>query len=235
MLLLEKEKYYLTNKKIIYYNKYINMKIKQGDGNMEDNTNIDLLKISYDRIIKTETITLDDSNYEQYGYSKDEEGYYLYDEELEENVYFVEHDIDIKEHYEHILPNPSKFSPTYSDVDKEGSGRNESDGQMNRERMGHYQSFDVQWDIVPNTKNGINLTRILKNLPPSFVLEYHDIDSEINEIKTGKFYRGDISYDLYLFYKDRQIWNGITTTFIQYDVTPYDDSIEPTLLEIEEE
>lgn len=198
---------------------------------MAESTQIDLLKISYDRVVGTDTITLDDSNYQEYGYSKDEEGYYIYDEELEENIYFTEHDVDITEHYEHILPNPSKFTTTYSDVDKEGSGRSESDGQMIRERIGHYQAIDVAWDVVPTSKDGINLSRILKSLPPSFTLEYHDIEGETRDIKTGVFYRGDINYNLYLFLRDRQIWDGLSTTFIQFDVTPYDDSVEPTLLD----
>lgn len=191
---------------------------------------IDFLKISYDRIIGTETITLNDSNYKQYGYLKDSKGYYLYDEETEENVYFTEHDVDIKQTYTHILPPPSKFTPTYADVDKQGSGRNENDGLMIRERVGHYQSLDVSWNIIPHSKEGINLVRILKNLPELFTIEYHDIENEFNETSVHEFYRGDISYDLYLFIKDRQIWKGISTTFIQYDVTPYDDSKEPELL-----
>lgn len=194
---------------------------------------IDLLKVSYDRIIGTNKITLTDDNYDQYGYLKDSEGYYIYDEEYDEKVYnklgYVE--IDEKKHFEHILPNPSKFSPTYSDVDKEGSGRNENNGEMIRERIGFYQAFDVTWDIVPDSKKGVNLMRILRSLPPSFTLEYHDSDILQNETKTGTFYHGDISCDLYLFLSDRQIWKGITTTFIQYDVTPYDDGIEPELIE----
>ena len=58
-------------------------------------------------------------------------------------------------------------------------------------------------------------------------MEYHDIENEFNETTIHKFYRGDISYDLYLFLKDRQIWKGISTTFIQSD-----DSNEPVLLKL---
>lgn len=199
---------------------------------MNESLMIDFLKISYDRIIGTETITINDSNYSQYGYLKDDNGYYIYDVELDEKVYFTEHDIDITQAYEHILPPPSKFSPIYSDVDKEGSGRNESDGLMVRERIGHYQSFDVSWDIVPNTKEGINLARILKNLPPKFTLHYHDIEDEQDTIRQNEFYRGDINYNLYLFIENHQVWNGISTSFIQYNVTPYDDSKEPNLLKL---
>ena len=194
-------------------------------------TQIDLLKVSYDRIVGTNMVTLTDDNYEQYGYQKDSEGYYKIDEEYNEKVYnkLGYEEVDVTQHFEHILPNPSKFSPTYSDVDKEGSGRNESNGQMTRERIGYYQSFDVTWDIVPNSSEGINLMRILRALPPSFQLEYYDSDNDHSETKTGTFYHGDISCDLYLFTRESQIWKGITTSFIQYDVTPYDDGVEPEL------
>ena len=50
-------------------------------------TQINLLKVSYDRIVGTNMVTLTDDNYEQYGYQKDSEGYYKIDEEYNEKVY----------------------------------------------------------------------------------------------------------------------------------------------------
>lgn len=196
----------------------------------KESLSIDFLKVSYERIVGTQTIALNLGNYKEYGYSQDVDGFYLLDEDGETKVYFTEHEINITQSYSHILPPPSKFTPTYSDVDKEGSGRSESDGQMIRERIGHYKAFDVSWNIVPNSKEGINLARILKNLPQKFTLKYHDIENEIEQLSENEFYRGDINYDLYLFLKDRQVWRGISTSFIQFDVTPYDDSVEPQLL-----
>ena len=193
---------------------------------------IDLLKISYERIVGTQEIELNDSNYQEYGYAKDDSGYYKYDSEQEENVYFTTHEIDILKTYTHILPNPSKFDDTYSDVDKEGSGRNESNGQMQRERIGHYCSIDVQWNIIPNSNERINLIRILRKLPPKFRLEYHDSDSVSNVTTIKEFYRADISESLYLFVEDSQLWKGISTTFIQFDVEEYNDQEEPVLLEV---
>lgn len=193
---------------------------------------IDLLKISYDRIVGTQEIELNDSNYQEYGYAKDDNGYYKYDSEQEENVYFTTHEIDILKTYTHILPNPSKFDDTYADVDKEGSGRNESNGEMQRERIGHYCSIDVQWNIIPNSNERINLIRILRNLPPKFRLEYHDSDSVSNVTTTKEFYRADISESLYLFVEDSQLWKGISTTFIQFNVEEYNDQEEPLLLEV---
>lgn len=193
---------------------------------------IDLLKISYERIVGTQEIELNDSNYQEYGYAKDDSGYYKYDSEQEENVYFTTHEIDRLETYTHILPNPSKFDDTYADVDKEGSGRNESNGEMQRERIGHYCSIDVQWNIIPNSNERINLIRILRNLPPKFRLEYHDSDSVSNVTTTKEFYRADISESLYLFVEDSQLWRGISTTFIQSNVEEYNDQEEPVLLEV---
>ena len=193
---------------------------------------IDLLKISYERIVGTQEIELNDSNYQEYGYAKDDSGYYKYDSEQEENVYFTTHEIDILKTYTHILPNPSKFDDTYADVDKEGSGRNESNGEMQRERMGHYCSIDVQWNIIPNSNERINLIRILRKLPPKFRLEYHDSDSVSNVTTIKEFYRADISESLYLFVEDSQLWQGISTTFIQFNVEEYNDQEEPELLEV---
>ena len=191
---------------------------------------IQLLKISYDRIIDTQEIALNDSNYTQYGYLKDDKGYYIYDNDLEQNIYFTHHDVDIKQTYTHILPNPSKFTPTYSDVDKEGSGRNEATGLMVRERIGHYFNIDVQWNLIPNSKERINLVRILRNLPPKFNLEYYDSDNDSTTTTIKEFYRADISEDLYVFTKDRQIWRGLATSFIQFNVDEYSDEQEPSYL-----
>ncbi len=193
--------------------------------------NIDLLKLSYNRIISTEEVTLTDDNYEKYGYLKDDNGYYKLDENGEKEHYTTI-EVDVYQKYEHILPNPSTYDMTYSDVDKEGSGRKSSNGLMVRERIGHYCSLDVKWNVIPNTQERINLLRILRNLPPQFTLEYHDSDNDVNTTTVKEFYRADISESLYLFTQDRQIWQGLSTNFIQFNVDSYDDSVEPTLLEL---
>ena len=193
---------------------------------------IDLLKISYERIVGTQEIELNDSTSQEYGYAKDDNGYYQYDSEQEENVYFTTHEIDILKTYTHILPNPSKFDDTYADVDKEGSGRNESNGEMQRERIGHYCSIDVQWNIIQNSNERINIIRILRKLSQKFRLEYQDSDNVSNVTTIKEFYRADISESLYLFVEDSQLWQGISTTFIQFNVEEYNDQEEPVLLEV---
>lgn len=204
--------------------------------------NIDLLKLSYSRIVGTNTISINDHNYAQYGYAYDTEGkvidgetyhYYLVNENGDKE-YYKEHEVNITEHYEHILPSPSSFSKTYSDVDKSGSGRNESDGKMYRERLGHYCSLNVRWDIVPNAVVRRNLVKILRSLPPSFFLTYKDSSNKADEITTEEFYRADINEDLYLFLQDRQIWKGLATSFIQFEVKGYEDNVEPELEDLEE-
>lgn len=204
---------------------------------------INLFVVSYDRIVDTQDIVLTDSNYAQYGYLKNETGeviggttyYYYLLNANNDKEYYDKHTINITQHYEHTLPNPSSFSKTYSDVDKSGSGRNESDGQMYRERLGHYCSLNVTWNIIPNSAQRRNLVKILRNLPPSFYLTYKDSTNKANETITEEFYRADINEQLYLFLQDRQIWKGLATSFIQFVVEPYDDSIEPELEEILEE
>ena len=49
---------------------------------------------------------------------------------------------------------------------------------------------------------------------------------------TKEFYRADISESLYLFVEDSQLWKGISTTFIQFNVEEYNDQEEPLLLEV---
>lgn len=203
---------------------------------------IDLFVLSYDRVVDTQEVVLNDSNYEQYGYLKNSSGkvvdgktyyYYLVNENGDEE-YYETHDVEIKQRYSHTLPNPTSFSKTYSDVDRSGSGRNESDGQMYRERVGHYCSLNVTWDIVPNSVQRRNLIKILRNLPPSFYLTYKDSSNSANETTTEEFYRADINEQLYLFLQDRQIWRGLSTSFIQFNVETYDDSQEPELESHEE-
>lgn len=144
--------------------------------------------------------------------------------------YVTVNDKEEEKTYTHILPNPSSFSQTYADVDKEGSGRDSSNGLMSRERIGHYVSIDVTWDIVENSVARRNLVRILRSLPPEFTLIYKDstCKNEKEEVQM-QCYRADIKENQYLFLKDRQIWKGLATSFIQFDVTPYDDESEPTL------
>lgn len=193
-------------------------------------SNIILLKVIYERIIGTNEITLTDNNYEEYGYLKDENGYYKFDVDDETKIYDTTVSVDITKEYSHILPNPTSLKKTYSDVDKEGSGRNSSDGMMSRERIGNYCSIDLTWDIIPNTIERINLIRILRSLPPKITLEYNDSDNNYETKTMQEMYRSDISEDLYMFTKDKQIWQGLSTSFVQWNVESYDDSIEPTLL-----
>lgn len=193
---------------------------------------INLLKVSYDRIVGKNRIELTDSNYENYNFLKDDKGYYQKDENGDK-VYTTYTEENITQSFSHILPNPSSFSTTYSDVDKEGSGRNETTGQMERERIGHYCSLDVTWDIIPNSKERINLVKILRNLPIEFKLTYKDSDIEASSSVTKTFYRADISEDLYMFLEDNQIWKGLSTSFIQFDVESYDDGKEPELIEVD--
>lgn len=131
--------------------------------------------------------------------------------------------------YTHIAPPCSNYQINYADVDKEGSGRNSLTGEMFRERIGSYRSIDLTWDLIPNTKEYNNWYKILTHLPPSFYAKSLMPNGDIEE---HLYYRTDISTTLYLFVQNRQIWQGLSTTFVQFNVEEYDDNVEPTLEEI---
>lgn len=135
----------------------------------------------------------------------------------------------VEVNYEHIAPPCSQYKVSYADVDKEGSGRNSLTGEMFRERIGSYMLLDVAWDLIPNSKEYNNWYKILTHLPPRFYIEYL---SPSGEFEKKEFYRSDISTNLYLFIKDKQIWQGLSTSFTQWNVEGYDDNYEPSLEEI---
>lgn len=218
------------------------------------NDEINLLTIKYRRVIGEEKIIINENNYMEYELipvivtedtinNFDLESSYLLDPNssiVYGNTYYSKQDPitgkgiiyeyileEQTQEYQHILPNPSKMDITYSDVDREGSGRNENDGMMVRERIGHYQSIAVQWNIIPNEIKRRNLVKVLKSLPPSFTLIYYDNDNK--QTKEMLAYHSDIQDSAFLFVKDNQIWQGLSTSFIQFDITPYDDGKDPTL------
>ena len=130
--------------------------------------------------------------------------------------------------YEHNVPKCSKFDFNYADVDAEGSGRNETNGQMFRDRIGHYCMLDLAWDLIPNSIEYNNWLRVLTNLPTFF---YAKFLSPTGEIFAKKLYRTDIYTSLHLFTIGTQLWTGLSTTFVQADVDEYLEEYEPILLE----
>ena len=198
-----------------------------------------LLEIYYDRIINTEQIELTQENCKNYGY---ESGYIKIDD-VDTLVFYKDTetindyvtpnkegktiiDYHTYQRHTHIAPPCSKYEPSFADVDKEGSGRNSLTGEMFRERIGSYSMLSLSWDLIPNTKDYNNWYKILTHLPPFVYLKLLLPSGEIVE---KKMYRGDISTKLYLFVQDSQIWQGLSTTFTQWDIDPYDDTIEPEL------
>ena len=208
--------------------------------------NYNLLEIYYDRVVDLEPITLTTSNCSQHGYAyatktidgveytvfykigESEENYIKDENGLPSNIYEKE----ITERYSHIAPPPSKYEISYADVDKEGSGRNSLTGEMFRERIGHYSMLTISWDLIPNTKEYHNWYRILSSLPTMVYLKLLMPNGEIEE---KAYYRGDITTNLYLFVANRQIWQGLSTTFTQWYVDKYNDNSEPTLESTETE
>lgn len=203
-----------------------------------------LLEIYYDRVIDTKKIELTKENCDEYDYyfsEKEIDGvsytiFYKKDDK-EENYIKDENglpsnkiEIEITKKYSHIAPPCSKYQYSFADVDKDGSGRNSSTGEMFRERIGNYFMLEVAWDLIPNSVEFNNWYKVLTHLPPYFHIKSLSPNGNIEE---KKVYRGDISTDLYLFIKDRQIWQGLSTTFTQWDIDKYSDNEEPILNEVE--
>lgn len=201
-----------------------------------------LLEISYERITGSETITLTTDNCSDYGYKYstttiDGKEYTIFYESYEDN--FVKDENGLPSNtiiqytttkYTHIAPPCSKYNISYADVDKEGSGRNSLTGEMFRERIGSYSMLEVAWDLIPNSKEYNNWYKILTHLPAFVTLKMLKPNGEIQE---KVMYRGDISTNLYMFVANRTIWQGLSTTFTDKDVQPYDDTEEPTLESVE--
>lgn len=199
-----------------------------------------LLKISYKRVVSTEEVVLTLENCESYGYTAtsieidgqtwiafiNKETNETIRPNIENGVATTKVLYEKKKEYTHIAPPCSKYNISYADVDKEGSGRNSLTGEMFRERIGNYCMLEVAWDLIPNTKEYNNWYKILTSLPPYVNLHLLKPNGNI-EIK--KMYRGDISTNLYLFVENAQIWQGLSTTFTQWDVDPYDDTVELTV------
>ena len=201
-----------------------------------------LLEIYYDRVSKSEQVVLTTSNCYDYGY-------YPTTATIEGKEYTVfvkngysqsEYEIPVisggvatttithntYRRYTHIAPACSKFRVSYADIDKEGSGRNSITGEMFRERIGSYRKIELAWDLIPDTNDYNDWYIVLTHLPPFFNCR---LLLPSGEIQDKEFYRGDITTNLYLFIADRQIWNGLETTFIQKNLDKFDDTVEPQL------
>lgn len=199
-----------------------------------------VLSISYERITGYEDVELDTTNCEQYGYAsvqKEIDGvtytlFYLKNNSSDEVASYEIIDgvavtiiqNPLYKEYSYVSPPCSKFKINSADVDKEGSGRNETTGEMIRERLGKYISIDIAWDLIPNSVTYNNWYKILDHLPPYFNVE---LLMPSGEIVTKKMYRGDLETELYLFYKNRQLWKGLSTTFIQVNIDEYDETYDP--------
>lgn len=199
--------------------------------------NYNLLEIYYDRITGTEKVTLTQFNCYKYGYryyTKVVDGstieYYVNistNQVLTDsnNNYINEIEVATTSKFTHIAPPPSKYEISYADVDKEGSGRNSLTGEMFRERIGYYTMLTISWDLIPNTIEYHNWYKVLTKLPEKVYLKLLMPNGDIEE---KAYYRGDISTNLYWFIKDREMWQGLSTTFTEWYVNEYDDN-EPTL------
>lgn len=201
-----------------------------------------LLEVSYQRVASSEQVELTIENCRDYDYEYttktiDGQEYTVFYPRAESSENYLTDDegnptnkvtIYTYNDYSHIAPACSNFKISYADVDKEGSGRNSLTGEMFRERVGNYCMIDLTWDLIPNTIEYNNWYKVLTHLPPKFKCKLLMPSGQIVE---KQFYRSDISTTLYLFVADRQIWKGLSTSFIEWDVQKYNDTIEPDIEE----
>lgn len=208
-----------------------------------------IFKIKYQRATSSQTVTLTPSNCANYGYAPtnitvDNTTYTVYYKVGDDPSNIVPYSIVQGEaiteiivytytNYEHIAPPNSKYTISYADVDKEGSGRNNQTGHMFRERVGYYMKLDIAWNLIPNSSEYNNWYKILTHLPPKIEIVMLTPDGQMTTINA---YRGDIQTDLYYYeynsttLETTQIWQSLGTTFTQWDIIPYNDSSEPTIL-----
>lgn len=208
-----------------------------------------LLTIRYKRVKSSTAVQLTPENCEDYGYvatTKTIEGkeYTLYHKKDDNSNNYLPYEVDEEgnaittivvyeyNYYKFAAPPCSNFKINFGDVDKEGSGRNELTGEMFRERLGSYNSINLTWDLIPNTELYNKWYHILTHLPPNFEA-YMLMPTGRHESKT--FYRADVSTDLYLWTDGKQIWKGLSTDFIQWNIDPYNDELEEKLTAITEQ
>ncbi len=201
----------------------------------------EILEIIYERVVEVERIVLTESNCEKYGYLSTQtsikgQTYIVFYKKEDSPENFIQPEIsngvatttinnNITKTFSHIAPPCSEYKISFADVDKEGSGRNSLTGEMFRERIGSYSMLNIAWNLIPNSKEYNNWYKILTHLPKKVTLR---MLTPSGEIQNKEYYRGDISTDLYLFLdKENQIWNGLSTTFTQWEIDPYDDGFEP--------
>lgn len=157
------------------------------------------------------------------------------------DIYIIEYDRPIEsttsseseevqtQHYKHVIPSPTSFEYTLQDIDSDGSGRNTTSGEMQRQRIGQAKSYDIEWSIIKDSKEQINLYRILQHLPMFFDFTHPDGNGEII---TETCYRGDLDIELYEYIdQNQQRWLNMTTSFILKNLVQINDSEEPILLE----
>lgn len=203
-------------------------------------SNGNLLEIFYNRIISSEEVILTIDNCDLYGYvattekinevdntvfyKKDDPNQTIVSYEIVNGIAVTKILNNVYKEYRHIAPSCSNFKVHFADVDKEGSGRNSLTGLMFRERIGKYCSIDLTWDIIPNSQEYNRWYKILTHLPPSFNARLLMPSGEIEE---KEFYRTDVDTELYLWTDGIQIWRGLATSFVQWNVDEYDDTYEP--------
>lgn len=109
-----------------------------------------------------------------------------------------------------ILPSPSKYAMSYEKLDKD-SGRN-ANGDLVRNVLG--TKVKIQ-SIFPMTTNDTEFRTLLNVvLKTDITLEYYDIASD--SYKTGHFYCGTPTPDIYTIQNGKLTMKEFAINFIEY-------------------
>ena len=130
--------------------------------------------------------------------------------------------------YIHDLPNPVSCDIDEERVAKEGSGRGGNCGTMAIEYLGLQTAVSVYWDLLPNTKDYINLYRILESLPPFFTFIFPSPNG--NNAEEIECYNSKWRVSTFKIKGNNTYFRGLTTSFISKDLKKL-RNVEPELIE----
>lgn len=108
------------------------------------------------------------------------------------------------------LPTPTVLQPTVTDLDSEGTGRNQK-GTMFRDRITVKRKVHCEWGVLTKTEMASLMTAMS---PQSFSLTYPD--PEAGALKTINAYVGDRSPAICQVVSDTDwLWNGLAVDFVE--------------------
>lgn len=128
--------------------------------------------------------------------------------------------------YTHAIPAPIECSIDEEKIAKEGSGRSGNTGSMSLEYLGIQTAVNLAWDLLPNSKDYINLYKILKSLPDFFTFVYPSPNG--NNAEQLECYNNKWNISFFKITSTNTYFRGLNTRFISVNLSPI-ENIEPVL------